>query len=425
MEGNSAFLLPLELFFSRRIGSRGDILWGAKVTGKAGPYTVGLLASETGDWNYLGLQEKDPNKEEATFGVVRLKRDVFGKSNVGILFGDKEVDGAHSRVLGFDFSLRPGDIYFLNGQVAAASNTGLKSDKKAFFVDFSRLTDLFSTRFFVRRLDPNFEINQLGFLRKESFRGDQLAKLEVIYSPRPRAWNLRQVFLTGWMDANKPLPTDLYFAEQTALDPGLRIDPSFRDHKTGFGSGGTVRLRFQGGSSLSFFGSRQRRYDLTGPYFADSLGVQIGSASYRPISVRLTGFVDDFYNFDERHVSREYAFSVDGTFKAEHMTVETQFRHSQIFDPQDKNEGRFWLSAIRGIYLFNPDLFFRLLFQARFDQAALSEKDRYLISSVFAWEFRRGSRLFVAYNESRDDGTGHFELTNQALIFKIVHQFDL
>ena len=425
VEGNSAFLLPLELFYSRRIGSRGDILWGAKVTGKAGPYTVGLLASQTGDWNYLGLQDKNLLKEEATFGVMRLKRDVFGKSNVGFLFGDKEIDGANSRVLGVDFSLRPGDIYFLNGQVAMTRNTGLQSDNKAFVIDFSRLTDLFSARFFIRRLDPNFEVNALGFLRKESFRGDQLSKLELSYNPRPRAWNLRQVFISGWIDADKPLPTDDYFAAQVADDPGLNIDSFFRNRKTGVGAGSTVNLRFQGGSRLSLFASRQRRYDLTGPYLADSLGVQVRSASYRPISVSMTGFVNDFYNFDKRHVSREYAVSIDGTFKAERMTVETRLRHSQLFDPQDRNEGRFWLGSVRGIYLFNPDLFIRVFVQVRLNRTTLAEEDRYLVSSVFAWEFRRGSRLFVAYNESRDDGSGRFELTNQALIFKIAHQFDL
>lgn len=425
VEGNNAFLLPLELFFSRRIGSRGDILWGTKVTGKAGPYTVGLLASQTGDWNYLGIQDKDPTKEEATFGVMRLKRDVLGKSNVGFLFGDKEIGGSYSRVLGFDFSLRPGDIYFINGQIASAWNKGLSSDNKAYFIDLSRQTDLFSARFFTRRLDPNFEINEIGFLRKEKFRGEQLSKLTWTYSPRPKHWNLRQTFFTGWIDAQKPLPTNQYLTDQTAQDPNLIIDPTFINPKTGFGGGANVALRFQGGSSLSLFASRQKRYDLTGPFYADSLGAQVRSASYRPVSVGITGFADNFYNFNKRHVSREYAISIDGTFKTERMTVETRLRHSQIFDPQDNNEGRFWLSSIRGIYLFNPDLFFRAFFQARINDTSGSQKETYLISSVFAWEFRRGSRLFVAYNESRDDHTGRFELINQALIFKIAHQIDL
>ena len=344
---------------------------------------------------------------------------------MGFLLGNKDIDNAYSRVFGLDFSLRPGDIYFINGQVATARKTGLNSDNKAFFIDFSRQTDLFSARFFVRRLDPNFEINELGFLRKEPFRGDQLSKLEWTFSPRPQKWNLRQIFYTGWLDAQKSLPTDRYITNQMTQDPSLIVDPTFKNRKSGFGGGGSIEMRFQGGSSFGVFGSRQKRYDLTGPYFADSLGVQLGSPSYRPISFRLTGFVDNFYNFDQRHVSREYAIAIDGTFKAEHLTIETRLRHSQIFDPQDNSEGRFWLTSIRGIYLFNPELFFRLFLQARINETPLSQKETYLISSVFAWEFRRGSRLYVAYNESRDDHTGRFELINQALIFKIAHQLDL
>ena len=77
VEGNNAFLTPIELFYSRRIGGRTDILGGGKVSGKIGPYTVGAIAARTGDWTYFGLEDDDASKEDATFGILRLKRDIF------------------------------------------------------------------------------------------------------------------------------------------------------------------------------------------------------------------------------------------------------------------------------------------------------------------------------------------------------------
>ena len=231
VEGNSAFLTPTELFFSRRIGTRGDILWGTKVTGKSGPYTLGLLASQTGDWNYFGIQNRVPDKEEATYGVVRIKRDILGKSNAGFLFANKSMDGLYSRVLGVDFSLRPGDIYFFNGQVAATWNSGLGAQNRAFIFDFSRKTDLLSGQLSFRRLEPHFEVNEIGFLRKEPFRGSQRVRSAVVFSPRPDVWNLRQVFFTGWVDAEKSLPTEPYLARERDQNPGLNIHPEFVEKK--------------------------------------------------------------------------------------------------------------------------------------------------------------------------------------------------
>ncbi|MBT3604875.1 MAG: carbohydrate binding family 9 domain-containing protein, partial [Candidatus Latescibacteria bacterium] len=98
VEGNNAFLTPIELFYSRRIGGRADILGGGKISGKMGPYTLGLITVQTGDWTYFGIQDDDASKEDATFGILRLKRDIFSKSTIGLVVADKEYGNAYSRV---------------------------------------------------------------------------------------------------------------------------------------------------------------------------------------------------------------------------------------------------------------------------------------------------------------------------------------
>ena len=105
--------------------------------------------------------------------------------------------------------------------------------------------------------------------------------------------------------------------------------------------------------------------------------------------------------------------------------IETRLRHSSAFDPGDNLEDRIWLGAFRTEILFSPDMFLRLFFQARSTRTPSGTQKSYLISNVFGWEFRRGSRFFIAFNESRDDAAGSLRLVNQAIIFKIAHQIDM
>ena len=90
VEGNSFFETPLELFYSRRIGSRGDILWGGKMTGKVGGYSLGILGSQTGSFGALEIGQESASKEEALYSTVRLKKDILERSSVGLIFADKE-----------------------------------------------------------------------------------------------------------------------------------------------------------------------------------------------------------------------------------------------------------------------------------------------------------------------------------------------
>jgi hypothetical protein len=88
-------------FFSRRIGladdgSKVDLLGGLKLTGRAGPLTVGLLDVQIADHN--GVASKD-------LLVGRAALQVLSESNVGVIFtrGDPRIDGDNSLV-GTDFN---------------------------------------------------------------------------------------------------------------------------------------------------------------------------------------------------------------------------------------------------------------------------------------------------------------------------------
>ncbi|MES1168145.1 MAG: DUF5916 domain-containing protein, partial [Oleiharenicola lentus] len=88
-------------FFSRRIGlapdgTQVDLLGGAKLTGRAGPWTLGLLDVQLD--NYANVDSKN-------LFVGRIAHQVFNESSAGVIFthGDPRSDGENSLV-GVDFN---------------------------------------------------------------------------------------------------------------------------------------------------------------------------------------------------------------------------------------------------------------------------------------------------------------------------------
>ena len=70
------------MFFSRRVGFEGGnevpILAGGRLTGRAGPYSLGFLNITTEDVVAGGIPQTN-------YSVVRVKRDILSRSNIGFL----------------------------------------------------------------------------------------------------------------------------------------------------------------------------------------------------------------------------------------------------------------------------------------------------------------------------------------------------
>ena len=100
------FLKP---FFSRRIGVSplGTVVpidWGARLTGRAGPWSIGLLDAQTSSYDLQPFGEQP----EDNWGVVRIKRNLGRRSNVGFIATNRDQDGVGTnRVYGVDGSYKP------------------------------------------------------------------------------------------------------------------------------------------------------------------------------------------------------------------------------------------------------------------------------------------------------------------------------
>ena len=90
-------------FYSRRIGLTRDgrsqipILGGAKITGKAGRYSLGVINMQTGEKH---------GQPTTNYAVVRLKRDILKRSYIGLIATNYHNEGRSEQVMGMDFSYK-------------------------------------------------------------------------------------------------------------------------------------------------------------------------------------------------------------------------------------------------------------------------------------------------------------------------------
>jgi hypothetical protein len=130
LENEDYFRTPLDLFFTRNIQ---DLSAGIRLTGKEGPYSVGLMST---DDRAPGLAVPDycPSTSplcsselsgiRSYFTIARVSRDIFKQSSVGAVFTDWEcpTTGEHNRVGGVDTRLKFGSNWTLDGQAIASSS---------------------------------------------------------------------------------------------------------------------------------------------------------------------------------------------------------------------------------------------------------------------------------------------------------------
>ena len=189
----------LLLFFSRRIGlnNAGEqipLYGGARMTGRAGAYSLGLMT----------MQSKEEGALPATnYTVLRMRRDVFKSSDVGAIFLSREPSGEtkdFNRVAGFDANFRFIKYLSLNGFAARSDSAGETRDQdsgkasigwedsgKRLQASLMKIGDGFKDDIgFVRRVGVTRQFyDNAWFLRSRWMREHGFRQLE----PHARIWN--------------------------------------------------------------------------------------------------------------------------------------------------------------------------------------------------------------------------------------------
>ena len=128
LENEDFFRTPMDLFFTRSIG---DPSAGIRLTGKDGPYSVGLMAADDRSPG-LAVPDYSPfSGIRSYFTIARVSRDIFRQSSVGALYTDWEcpTTGEYNRIGGVDTHLKFNPNWTLDGQaVATSSNLNLNCE---------------------------------------------------------------------------------------------------------------------------------------------------------------------------------------------------------------------------------------------------------------------------------------------------------
>jgi hypothetical protein len=128
LENEDFFRTPMDLFFTRSIG---DPSAGIRLTGKDGPYSVGLMSADDRSPGLAVPDYSQVSGMRSYFTVARVSRDIFRQSSVGALYTDWEcpTTGEFNRIGGVDTHLKFNPNWTLDGQaVTSSSNLNLNCE---------------------------------------------------------------------------------------------------------------------------------------------------------------------------------------------------------------------------------------------------------------------------------------------------------
>jgi len=442
--GDTPFAL---LFFSRRIGlAEGKplpILGGIKVTGKEGKYNLALLN--------LQVKEAEVKDDEnlylipsTNFTLVRVKRDIFSRSNFGLIFLNKETDltesqkkrektepstyisedyeSRYNRAWGIDLNLSllqslnaggflaksyASDPYYYESYTSGQYYKG-KDWAFGAYADFRN--DLFNFEILHTQIQENFK-SEMGFILREDIRR---SKLNFGYSPRPKIKWIRQSFFF----------TDLeYYTDQNnlLLNHGEAIGVFNVLSNGGHLLFGIYRgyERLQEGDDFEI---RDEKSIQPGTFSSQGFFSEFSSDESRRFSIDLGLNAGDFYNGKLWSLNSGNSFRITNRFSSNLSLNINWIKDLPVLDlVKDENERLNFTAKVIGhrmTYSFSTQLFLRSFLQWNSEDKELS------LNFLINYIFEPGSNFYLVYNELWER-EGSLKSKDRVILSKIVKRFSL
>ncbi|MBI1955953.1 MAG: carbohydrate binding family 9 domain-containing protein [Acidobacteria bacterium] len=393
-------------FFSRRIGLAErriglatirepiPILGGARVTGRAGPYYLGLLDIQT--------RSEGPTPAN-NFAIGRIRRDIFGNSDVGLMFINRQSarPDDYNRLIGGDLNLRFTRDWKMNTVLAKTTTPGRRGDDR-----FGKVEMLWQTNL-IRWLGSYLDIQnnfrpEAGFVRRPGRR-----ILHHEFGLRPRLSRetrvgsfLREIFPSVASDY-AILPTGE--TEAKLLRSGLRIE---------FQDGSNIDTQY-----IQNFERLTRLFDIrrdgsilipSGDYRYNEFAVSYNGNQSRTLAGNVQYRRGDFYSGDKRTIVLGGKLQVNYRF-----ATNVNYERNDV----QLREGSFSTDLVNWDinYTFSPKMFLNALIQYNSDTKEISSNIRFrLIHHPL-------SDLFVVYNEQRDV---RHDRSDREISLKYTHLFN-
>jgi hypothetical protein len=387
------------LFYSRRIGLDGGLAvpieGGGRVSGRVGPYAIGLM----------NVQTDGTDAAAATnFSVARVQRNILRRSQIGAMVTHRSTSSSgagSSQAFGVDARFAFYQNLTIESYWARTHAETRRGDDDSYRVQFQYNGDRYGV--ILHRLSVGGDFNpETGFLFRRDF-----AKYfsQFRFSPRPaRSERIRKYTFQGEIDYYENLSGRVETRELTGL----------------FG------IEFQ--NSDEFEVTYSDWFEGIVEPFTISRGVTIASGGYNFEEARAA------YTFGRQRPLSGTVFIEGGTFwNGDRRTLGASGARAQLtsqlsvepglsINRVELPSGAFTttLATSRVTYTVTPLMFVSGLVQYSSSSNAVSANVR------LRWEYQPGSELFIVYNESRDTLSPRFpDLQNRALIVKINRLFRL
>ena len=393
--GGASNVVP-NLFYTRRIGLESGgavpVNFGGRLTGKSGPFGIGMLNIQTG-------ADEDLNAVSTNFTVLRLKRDVLRRSSIGGIFTNRShsvtADGSN-QAYGVDGNFLFYDSINVSAYYAGTQTPTLEGENASYQARFAYNADRYGATADHLFVDRNFN-PEVGYLQRRDFRR---CYGYARFSPRPTSVPHVRKFTseasfehildgTGILESQQAVGrfmTELKNGDQVSAE----VTGNYEHLIEPFEIATDVTLPVGG-------------YHFNDVMVSYLLGVQHRASG--TVQLRRGGFYSGTIT----------AFTVSTARVT--LTPKLSFDPGVSINHVELPEGTFTakLLSTRVDYAFTARMFVSGFLQYNSSTRRASSNFRY------RWEYRPGSELFVVYTDERDTGlvTRETSLRNRAFVVKL------
>jgi hypothetical protein len=382
-----------QLFYSRRIGLNGGRIIplnvGGRLTGKVGPYALGVVNIQTG--------ADDVSATPGTnFTVLRVKRDILRRSSIGAMFTNRSVSvdrTGTSQAYGVDAAFSFYQNLAFGGYLARTVSPTRAPDDTSYQARFDYGGDRYGASASYLKVGDDFN-PEIGFVRRDDFKR---SFGQIRFSPRPAV--VKRVRKYGYSASVEYIENGAGFLESRQQSAAFNVE---FDNSDRFNAEVNRNYEFL---EQAFPVARGVSIPVGGYGFSD-VNVSYSLGSQHPLSGTISLARGQFYDGDITSVS----FGRGRTSITERLSVEPSVSISAVSLPHGDFVTRVLRSRVD--YGFSPWMFASALLQYNHADRTFSSNFRY------RWEYRPGSELFVVWTDEQDTRRGGIGLRNRAFVVK-------
>jgi len=403
-------------FFSRQIGLAQNglvpipVLGGAKLSGKVNGWSVGTLNITTDDTAYTlgGRRQEEPR---TNFSVVRVKKDLYAGSTIGVIGLDKDVIGSdqgtvpyrHNRGVGVDWNLGLGKRFSSFGYLTKTYTPGYDSRDSAASSDLVYQGNVLRARTVYTDIGENFN-PEMGFVTRT---GIQKSQTDVVWILTPDRFKIHRMFVN--FDLNHIVNSVEGKLETQVAKMDLSL---LAKNRTG------IAFLYFDNLEVLFEPFHVYRNVVIPPghYRFRNLFIGAGTDYSRKLALTLWYDKGGYYGGDRLHTLVSIAAKpVDG------LLFLTQWDRNAVTLPG----GDFTTNLLTENVTWS--LSTRLLTRAILQW---NEDDNFQGNFLIDWTYRPGSDLYLVYNNVKDffgprRNSGLSTLTpGQSVVLKVTRRFD-